>query len=995
MSNDGTTEDVDDLRESVTDLRVETAWPARRVRQIFIDYFVQKRGHTYWSSSPVVPHDDPTLLFTNAGMNQFKPLFLGTADPKMPLSKLNRAVNSQKCIRAGGKHNDLEDVGKDTYHHTFFEMLGNWSFGSYFKEDAITWAWECLIDEFGLDPTRLYATYFGGDDKQGLKPDEEAKQLWLKFLPANRVLPFGCKDNFWEMGETGPCGPCSEIHYDRLSGREVPELVNMDSPDLIEIWNIVFIQYNREEGGELRELPNKHVDTGMGFERLTSIMQNRPSNYDTDIFLPLFDAIQELTGAAPYAGKLGKEDKESKDMAYRVVADHIRTLTFAISDGAVPSNDGRGYVLRRVLRRAVRYGQKVLGAPPGFFSKLVHVVVNQMKEVFPDLEEKEKRVMEVLAEEERAFNRTLDQGEKHFKKVAEELLLSASGSGNVGKVKFPAKEAHHLYSTMGFPIDLTELMAEEKGLTVDRAGFETLLAEDKRLSAMAAAAKKALGGKELVLEAEQTAWLQSRGVEMTDSSLKYVWHHEPSAKVLALYKGKGSTQDGVGFVDEVTAEDGIVAVILNTTSFYAEQGGQIYDTGVLTNLDGTDTLRVDSVQSYGGYVLHIGPLESGALRVGDTATCMVDYVRRANIAPNHTMTHVLNHALRRVLMKGVSDGSGLCDQKGSAVDEEKLRFDFAWNKALSTAELAEVETIVRERIKEELPVHSYIAPLEKALNIKALRQVFGERYPDPVRVLSVGQEVPPMLEDPANPAWEDKSVEFCGGTHLSNTRDAERFALIEETGIAKGIRRITAVTKDGAKAAEALAEEFAGLLAVAEGKPEDALEAEVKMLSMRLGPLSISAVEKERFRTGLEALVVRVKKYKKEKMAKNREKALGRVVEVATAAAAEGKGVVIERVDFGTDGKISKECLDKAAQVHPTGCFLLVSADEDTGKFGVYSSVPVKEASFDPVAWVAAAIEGAGGGRSGGKAPRGQGTGVGLENVEAALMAAKRFAGLS
>jgi len=796
------------------------------------------------------------------------------------------------------------------------------------------------------------------------------------------------------MGETGPCGPCTEIHYDRLPGREVPELVNMDSPDLIEIWNNVFIQYNREEGGELRELPNKHVDTGMGFERLTSILQGKPSNYDTDIFMPLFDAIQELTGAAPYAGKLGKEDVESKDMAYRVVADHIRTLTFAISDGAVPSNDGRGYVLRRVLRRAVRYGQKVLGAAPGFFSKLVHVVVNQMKDVFPELEEKEKRVVEVLADEERAFNRTLDQGEKHFKKVAEELLLAASESGSVGKVNFPAKEAHHLYSTMGFPIDLTELMAEEKGLTVDRAGFETLLAEDKRLSAMAAAAKKALGGKEMVLEAEQTAWLQSRGIEMTDSSLKYVWHHEPSARVLALYKGKGSTEDGVGFVDEVTAEDGVVAVILNTTSFYAEQGGQIHDTGLLTNLDGTDTLRVDSVQSYGGYILHIGPLESGALRVGDTATCMVDYVRRAKIAPNHTMTHVLNYALRRVLLKGVSDGSGLCDQKGSAVDDEKLRFDFAWNKALSTAELAEVETIVRDRIKEELPVHSYIAPLEKALNIKALRQVFGERYPDPVRVLSVGQEVPPMLEDPANPAWEDLSVEFCGGTHLSNTKDAERFALIEETGIAKGIRRITALTKDGARAAEALAEEFAGLLAVAKGKPEEELEAEVKVLSMWLGPLSISAVEKERFRTGLEALVVRVKKFKKERVARNREKALGHVVEVATAAAAAGTGVVVERVDFGTDGKISKECLDKAAQLHPTGSFLLVSAEEDTGKFGVYSSVPVKGAPFDPVAWVAAAIEAAGGGRSGGKAPRGQGTGEGLENVEAALMAAKKFAGL-
>lgn len=792
------------------------------------------------------------------------------------------------------------------------------------------------------------------------------------------------------MGETGPCGPCTEIHYDRLPGREVPELVNADSPDLIEIWNNVFIQFNREDTGALRELPAKHVDTGMGFERLVSILQDKPSNYDTDVFLPLFDAIQELTGAGPYTGKLGKEDPESRDMAYRVVADHIRTLTFAIADGAVPSNDGRGYVLRRILRRAVRYGQKVLGAAPDFFSKLVHVVVNQMKDVFPELEVKEKRVVEVLADEERAFNRTLDQGEKHFKKVAEELL--AAGSERV----FPAKEAHYLYGTMGFPVDLTELMAEEKGLHVDRAGFERLLAEDKKLSAAAAAAKKALGGKELVLEAEQTAWLQSHGVEMTDSSLKYVWHHEPSARVVALYKGKGQTEDGVGFVEEVSAEDGVVAVILNSTSFYAEQGGQIFDTGVLTTLDGTDTMRVDSVQSFGGYVLHIGPLESGNFKVGDTVTCMVDYVRRAKVAPNHTMTHVLNYALRRVLLKGAvgADASGLCDQKGSAVDDEKLRFDFAWGKPLTPAELAEVEGIVRERIAQELPVHSYIAPLEKALSIKSLRQVFGERYPDPVRVLSVGQEVPPMLEDPTSAAWDDVSVEFCGGTHLSNTREAGKFVLLEESGIAKGIRRITAVTREAAEAAEALAVEFEGSLTAAGAKPDEELEAEVKQLSVRLGPLAISAVEKERFRQALEALVNRVKKYKKERLGRLRELALTAIEAAAAEAAQGGKAAVVQRIDFGADGKLSREVLDKAAKLHPAGCFLVLSADEETGKFGVYAGCPKEGAAVDPVAWVAATVEAAGGGRSGGKAPRAQGTADKLENIDAALAAAQKFAGL-
>lgn len=789
------------------------------------------------------------------------------------------------------------------------------------------------------------------------------------------------------MGETGPCGPCTEIHYDRLPGREVPELVNADSPDLIEIWNNVFIQFNREDSGQLRELPSKHVDTGMGFERLVSILQDKPSNYDTDVFLPLFYAIQELTGAGPYTGKLGKEDAESKDMAYRVVADHIRTLTFAIADGAVPSNDGRGYVLRRVLRRAVRYGQKVLGAAPGFFSKLVHVVVNQMKDVFPELEEKEKRVVEVLADEERAFNRTLDQGEKHFKKVAEELLAA-------GAAVFPAKEAHYLYGTMGFPVDLTELMAEEKGLRVDRAGFERLLAEDKKLSAAAAAAKKALGGKDMVLEAEQTAWLQSHGVEMTDSSLKYVWHHEPSARVVALYKGKGQTEDGVGFVEEVSAEDGVVAVILNSTSFYAEQGGQIFDTGVLTTLDGTDTMRVDSVQSFGGYVLHIGPLESGNFKVGDTVTCMVDYVRRAKIAPNHTMTHVLNYALRRVLLKGVADASGLCDQKGSAVDDEKLRFDFAWGKPLTPAELAEVEGIVRERISQELPVHSYIAPLEKALSIKSLRQVFGERYPDPVRVLSVGQDVPPMLEDPASAAWDDVSVEFCGGTHLSNTREAGKFVLLEESGIAKGIRRITAVTREAAEAAEGLAREFEVSLSAAGEKPDEELEAEVKLLSVRLGPLAISAVEKERFRQALEALVTRVKKFKKERLVRLREVALKAIEASAAAAAQAGTAAVVQRIDFGADGKLSREVLDKAAKLHPAGCFMVLSADEEAGKFGIYAGCPKEGAAVDPVAWVAATVEAGGGGRSGGKAPRAQGTADKLENIDAALAAAQKFAGL-
>jgi len=491
-----------------------TEWPATRVREAFIGFFQDRYAHTFWPSSPVVPHDDPTLLFTNAGMNQFKPHFLGTMDPSLPMAKLTRAVNSQKCIRAGGKHNDLDDVGKDVYHHTFFEMLGNWSFGCYFKEEAITWAWECLTDVFGLDPARLYATYFGGDSKLGLAPDDEAKSIWLRFLPEKKVLPFGCKDNFWEMGDTGPCGPCTEIHYDRIGDRDAAYLVNADVPDVIEIWNNVFIQFNREEDGTLRELPNKHVDTGMGFERLSSILQGKFSNYDTDIFQPIFKAIQKITGARDYTGKVGDEDTDKVDMAYRVVADHIRTLTFAITDGAVPSESGRGYVLRRVLRRGVRYGQQILGGKPGFFHKLVPVLVEMMKGHFPELIGRKQFVMDTIKEEEDSFNKTLDKGLREFKKIAEEMKISGSS-------QFPGESAHYLYATMGFPVDLTQLMAEEQALSVDMAGFQNKMEEERVKSKEAHAAAKSAAGTNLVLEAEQTAWLLKQGFQATDSSPKY------------------------------------------------------------------------------------------------------------------------------------------------------------------------------------------------------------------------------------------------------------------------------------------------------------------------------------------------------------------------------------------------------------------------------------------------------------------------------------------
>ena len=516
-------------------------WPAERVRSVFIDYFAKKHAHTFYPSSPVVPYNDPTLLFINSGMAQFKPIFLGNADPASPLASLVRAANTQKCIRAGGKHNDLEDVGMDTYHHTLFEMLGSWSFGDYFKAEAITWAWELLTEVYGLPPDRFYATYFGGDARLGLPPDEEARQLWLRFLPESRVLPGSAKDNFWEMGDTGPCGPCTEIHYDRIGGRDAAALVNNDDPDVLEIWNLVFMQFNREPSGDLRPLPAKHVDTGMGFERLVSVLQDKRSNYDTDVFMPLFTEIQKLTGAPPYTGKLGDEDPRLKDTAYRVIADHIRTLSFAIADGALPSNEGRGYVLRRILRRAVRYGRQMLGAQEGFFAALVPTVAASLGDTFPELRSQLGKVQAVIAEEEMAFTSTLSRGIKEFSSYA--ATVKAQGGKTID-----GKSAFFLYDTMGFPFDLTQLMAREAGLEVDTEGFNEQIKQQRARSAAAAQAAK--GGGSLALGAEQTAALGAQGHAYTDDSDKYSW--EPPAKPSKLQ----AIFTADGFVDRVQAVAG-------------------------------------------------------------------------------------------------------------------------------------------------------------------------------------------------------------------------------------------------------------------------------------------------------------------------------------------------------------------------------------------------------------------------------------------------------
>lgn len=940
-------------------------WPSWLVRDTFNSFFASK-GHTVVQSSPVVPLDDPTLLFANSGMNQFKPIFLGTVDPRSQLGQLRRACDTQKCIRAGGKHNDLDDVGKDTYHHTFFEMLGNWSFGDYFKQEAIDWAWELLVKVYKMPADRLYATYFGGDEKLGLPADNEARDLWLRWLPQEHVMPFGCKDNFWEMGDTGPCGPCTEIHFDRIGNRDAASLVNNDDPTCIEIWNLVFMQFNREADGSLKSLPSKHVDTGMGFERLTSILQHKMSNYDTDIFSPIFDAIHKLTGARSYEGKVGSEDEDKVDMAYRVVADHIRTLSFAIADGSRPGNEGREYVLRRILRRAVRYGREVLRAPEGFFSGLVPVVVQTMGDTFPELKKHEAKIVDVIAEEEASFGRTLLKGIEKFKRAA----------GDVSNGTLSGQDAFILWDTYGFPMDLTQLMAEERGLVVDVEGFNQAM-EEAREKARNARGKG--GDRSLVMEAEATAELQKRRVLPTDDKFKYIWHKDHTSTVKAIFTE-------MGFVDDVsTTED--VGLVLESTSFYAEQGGQTYDTGFIEGSRGSLEVRV--VQVYGGYVLHVGSFRTLGckLSVGDEVVAKVDYERRSRIAPNHTCTHLLNYSLKTVLGDHI-------DQKGSLVADDKLRFDFSHGKPVDCKDLQKIESIVGQQILDELPVYAKEASLVEAKRILGLRAVFGEVYPDPVRVIAVGHPVEDLLKDPENPMWAKLSTEFCGGTHLSNTREAKAFALISEEGIAKGIRRITAFTHD--KAAEALreADACAERIASASKLEGAALEKEVASLKSFVDAAIIPAVRKAEFRGQLTSLQDRIRKAQKAAAEANLQAAIKLATEKAEETVKNGKQFCVLRIDVGLDTNAIREAITRVLNLQKDLAVMMFSVDKESNKVLVYAGVPEAIAKRGLVLkdWLWKALQPINGKGGGGKGGLAQGQGSNGAGVEVAMDIADKFA---
>ena len=765
-------------------------------------------------------------------------------------------------------------------------MLGNWSFGDYFKKEAVDYSWELLTKVFELKPERLYVTYFEGNPASGLEPDLETRDLWRAIgVPDDHILTGNMKDNFWEMGEQGPCGPCSEIHYDRIGDRNAASLVNMDDPNVIEIWNNVFIQYNREPDKSLKPLPAKHVDTGMGFERLVSIVQDKSSNYDTDVFTPLFDTISQITGARPYKGLFGEEDADGIDTAYRVVADHVRTLTFAISDGGVPNNEGRGYVVRRVLRRGARYARKYLNTEIGdFFSKLVPTLVKQMGDMFPEIKRKESDVKEILDEEEKSFAKTLDRGEKQFEQYARQAKIEESK-------KLHGSNVWRLYDTFGFPVDLTRLMAEERSLDIDEQEFE-----DARLEAKEASkGQKKAAANVLKLDVHDINTLQNmQDVRKTDDSAKFGRDNITSV-IKAIYYDKRFVQDTK---DIPTGQQ--LGIILDRTNFYAEQGGQEYDTGKLI-IDGVAEMKVDNVQTYAGYVLHTGFLEYGSLSVGSEVICEYDDLRRRPIKNNHTGTHVLNFALKEVLGDGV-------DQRGSLVAPDKLRFDFSHKSGLSDEEVEKVEDISTKYIRQNCTVYAKDVPLATAREIHGVRAVFGETYPDPVRVVSVGVDVDDILANLKDPKWGEVSIEFCGGTHVQKTGDIKDLVILEESGIAKGIRRIIAVTGSHAHGVQRVAEEFDQRLKRLEASPsspeKDAL---IKIIKLELPILTISTISKSGFRKRFE----KVEKVQLDEQKAQQKQESKKALDAVTKALSESEdSAIVLQLPISANAKAVQEVLN-------------------------------------------------------------------------------------
>lgn len=701
---------------------------SQEIRSKFLDFFKDK-SHAIVPSSPMVLKDDPTLMFTNSGMAPFKEFFLGNGTPKS-----NRIADTQKCLRVSGKHNDLEEVGYDTYHHTMFEMLGNWSFGDYFKKEAIAWAWELLTEVYGISKDILYVTVFeGSSDKDNLPLDQEAYDFWKAIIPEDRILMGNKKDNFWEMGDQGPCGPCSEIHVDIRSEEEKAKvdgksLVNMDHPQVVEIWNLVFMQYNRKANGTLEDLPAKHIDTGMGFERLCMVLQGVTSNYDTDVFTPLIREIEAISGL-----KYGKDEK--LDIAMRVIADHVRAVAFSIADGQLPSNTGAGYVIRRILRRAVRYGFTFLDKKEPFIYRLVDILSKKMGKAFPELKAQKQLIENVIREEESSFLRTLGQG-----LVLLNQIIENSNSNVVS-----GEKAFELYDTYGFPIDLTSLILREKGLNLDEKGFHEEMKKQKERSRAAS-------------ESSTDDWT----ILLDDAIEEFVGYDSLEAKVkITRYRKVSSKKDG-----------DMYQLVFNLTPFYPEGGGQVGDKGYLEDAHG-DVVYILDTKKENNVIIHF--TKNLPKHLEEKFTASVDKKQRERTAANHTATHLLHQALREVLGTHV-------EQKGSAVHSKYLRFDFSHFSKMSVEELRDVENFVNARIEGKLPLEEKRnIPKEEALAEGAM-SLFGEKYGDTVRSIRFGN-----------------SIELCGGTHVQNTGDLWHFKITSEGAVAAGIRRIEAITTDAVK----------------------------------------------------------------------------------------------------------------------------------------------------------------------------------------------------
>ncbi|MFN3021312.1 alanine--tRNA ligase [Chryseobacterium sp. TY3] len=702
---------------------------SQEIRQQFLDFFKSKE-HLIVPSAPIVLKDDPTLMFSNSGMTQFKDYFLGYKEPKA-----SRIADTQKCLRVSGKHNDLDDVGRDTYHHTMFEMLGNWSFGDYFKKEAIGWAWELLTEVYGIPKENLYVTIFEGDEKENLARDTEAYDFWKAHIDESRIINGNKKDNFWEMGASGPCGPCSEIHVDLRTPEEKAkvsglELVNNDHPQVVEIWNLVFMQFNRKADGSLENLPAKHIDTGMGFERLCMALQHKESNYDTDVFTPLIAKVEELSGKK-YTGILTDE----KDIAVRVVVDHIRAVSFAIADGQLPSNNGAGYVIRRILRRAISYAYRFLGMKEAFLYQLVDVLKKQMGATFPEIVKQETLVTEVIKEEEISFLRTIENGLVRVQKLIEQTIAK-------GEKVLPSEEVFELYDTYGFPDDLTRIIAEEKGLTIDEAGFEAELQKQKQRSKKDSAAK--------VYD-----W-----VVLEEKPETFVGYDKTENEVLITRYRKIENKDGEFY-----------QIVLDNTPFYPEGGGQVGDKGSLENaIENIEVLETKKENN-----LIISLIKELPKDVSAVFYAKVNSSDRRNSQANHSGTHLLHEALRDVLGTHV-------EQKGSYVGPDYLRFDFSHFSKMSEEELALVEEKVNNKIKENIALQEFRnIPIQEALD-KGAMALFGEKYGDNVRMIQFGT-----------------SKELCGGTHVKSTGEIGHFKLVSEASAAAGIRRIEAISGDKAQ----------------------------------------------------------------------------------------------------------------------------------------------------------------------------------------------------